>query len=125
MENKNVQTKETPLIIKIFTLFALCGFMGYLIGGIIEFINFPVIGIVYLITSLYFCIIFIGLLTEKKWSIFLLFILFLANFVYSVWINFNQLMNKYGYISLGLMAIIFIVIIYLLTREDVKAYFNQ
>lgn len=126
MENENVQAKETPLIIKIFTLFAFCGFIGYLIRGIIEFVNFPVMGVTYLIISLYFWVIFIGLLTEKNWSIFLLIIFFLANFAYSVWINFNQLlMNKYGYILLGFMAVILIVIIYLLTREDVKSYFNR
>ena len=116
---------ESPLTIKIFTLFVLFGFIGYLIGGIIEFINFSLLGIIYFTLSLYFCIIFIGLVTEKKWSVYLLFIYIIASIVYSIWSNVNQIMTKSGYISLGIGIIFLIIIIFILTREEVKTYFNQ
>jgi len=116
---------ETPVIIKFFTFISLCGCIGCLILGIIELINLSMMGLAYLIQAMYFFIIFIGLATAKKWSLMLLFILFVANFIYSLWININQTMTKYGYISLGIMVMILIIVIYLLTREDVKAYFSQ
>jgi len=125
MESNNVQMSESPLTIKIFTLFVLFGFIGYLIGGIIEFINFSLLGIIYFTLSLYFCIIFIGLVTEKKWSVYLLFIYIIASIVYSIWSNVNQIMTKSGYISLGIGIIFLIIIIFILTREEVKTYFNQ
>jgi len=124
MSSDNIKYNEMPTILKFFTIIFLLGFIGSFIWGIIEFIDFSYIGIIYLIQSLFFLIIFIGLINAKKWSLYLLPIFFITNLVYSLIINYEQVMKESGLISLGIMLIVLLIILYLLSRDEVKNYFS-
>ncbi len=116
---------KVPSVIRIFSFLIFCGVIGNIILGIKELINLSFMnGLLYFIVSIFLFVIFIGLIKEKKWSIYLLIILFSSYLIYNIWILFNKSITKYDYIFIGIGALIFIVIIYLLKMENVKEYFN-
>lgn len=120
----NNNASEKPGIITFFGFFLLIGGIGSLSVGVSRIIDLPIIGVVYILQAICIFIIFIGLMAGKKWSLKVIIVLLGYSFVLGSWESINETSYVFLINVIG-SSIVLLILIYLLTRPNVKAYFEE